>query len=134
MDYELGKKLKDAGFPQPEMPEVGREYFDEDGGIHVFSEEEWDATNIPVETSAENRREKKRLLSEYNNGCLIPTLEELIEACGEQFSKLKRGRGGETWVAQWFKGGTSDDVIAEIGSTPTEAVARLWLALHTKAV
>jgi hypothetical protein len=57
-----------------------------------------------------------------------PTLEELIEACGKDFQELQRSRSG-TWDAfghkaygKAFIGGTSD--------TPTEAVARLWLALN----
>lgn len=135
MDYEFAKQLKDAGFPQPETPEVGREYFDEDGGLHSFSEEEWDATNIPVETSAKNRREKNRLLSEYSSGCLIPTLEELIEACPRTRDSEMGWTGlfslaylNEKWLAGYEKYEMFDPECW--GATPTEAVARLWLALH----
>ena len=47
-----------------------------------------------------------------------PTLEELILACADDFVILVRDRLGN-WYAE-----------SEIGSTPTEAVAKLWLALH----
>ena len=56
----------------------------------------------------------------------IPTLEELIEACGVQFYAL------------FFMNRDTDNYSAEdsggdhhYGSTPKEAVARLWLALQS---
>ena len=60
-----------------------------------------------------------------------PTLEELIEACGEGFWTLVNSKmlEGTVWLAsQYIVGGE----IKEKGSTPTEAVARLWLKLHKK--
>jgi hypothetical protein len=57
----------------------------------------------------------------------VPTLEELIEACGNETITLC-GRGTE-WiafygdVAKWGEGK---------GTTTSEAVARLWLALNSK--
>jgi len=126
ISYSLAKKLKDAGFPQPETPDVGREYFDEDEGIHVFSDEEWDATNIPVETSKKNRREKKRLLNEYDNGYLIPTLSELIEACIEKIPHFNLNLRNGVWTADF------NDDFKHTGSTSEEAVANLWLALRKK--
>ena len=55
--------------------------------------------------------------------CYIPTLEELIEAVGDDFSHLNRTNMG--WAA------FGDEGI--FGSTPTEAVAFLWLALNNQS-
>lgn len=60
----------------------------------------------------------------------MPSLSELITACGNKFTILGRvfnaDNGFETtgWVAHTHDGGAVD------GSTPEEAVARLWLALN----
>jgi hypothetical protein len=54
----------------------------------------------------------------------VPTLEELIEACGKEFVQLTR-RAGKRWDAE------SSRVETE-GMSPTDAVARLWLALNEK--
>lgn len=74
----------------------------------------------------------------------IPTLSELIEACGDGILLFK----GHTWIAVRFNGcyGIYDDVgippysgwIDDMfdnyseGNTPEEAVAKLWLALNKK--
>ena len=55
-----------------------------------------------------------------------PYLDELIEACGEEFYALWV-RGDNTWFACKDMG----DIGAE-GSTPEEAVAKLWLAINKK--
>ena len=59
----------------------------------------------------------------------VPTLLELIDACGERFGYLKRGEDEHRstfWIASTW------DATAENGSTPEEAVARLWLALNNR--
>jgi hypothetical protein len=89
MNYELAKKLKDAGFPQQPVP------------------------FLPL---ANNSPETMDLLT-------YPTLEELIEACGEGFTTLIRSFEGEVWLAD-----------GEEGKTAIEAVANLWLELHKKMV
>jgi len=61
-------------------------------------------------------------------GITAPTLEQLIEACGERIAGIDRY--SEKWVAvAYFDSEEDDGTIAE-GSTPTEAVAKLWLALN----
>ena len=56
----------------------------------------------------------------------VPTLEELLEACGDMFGGLDRQSAPEPlWTA--FSSKRDHRVI---GSTPAEAVARLWLALY----
>jgi len=52
--------------------------------------------------------------------CCEITLEELIEACGDDLNILVRGKDG-FWYAE-----------SDQGKTPTEAVARLWLALNSR--
>ena len=59
----------------------------------------------------------------------VPTLEELIEACGDQFESLVRYSDG-TYRACGRDGAESSDGIVSVSSS--EAVARLWLALNTK--
>ena len=60
-----------------------------------------------------------------------PTLDELIEACGEGFTALVNVYddvwfAGELDVGDSFKRGYGE------GKTPEEAVAKLWLALNKK--
>ena len=54
----------------------------------------------------------------------VPTLEELIEACGENFGSPDKQRGG--WVASANYG---QSCFAE---APAEAIAGLWLALQKR--
>lgn len=99
--YELCKQLKDAGFPQ--KPECHAGYTEEGGRI---------------------------LLQKRKDFIYPPTLEELIEACGEGFDCLGRHldtpRGnGQTWLA-W----SNRMENGMFGATPEEAVANLWLELN----
>lgn len=56
----------------------------------------------------------------------IPKLSELIEACGDDFWKLIKEHEYQNWA------GISRENTQKVtlGSTPEEAVARLWLALQ----
>jgi hypothetical protein len=67
----------------------------------------------------------------------FPTLEELIEACAQWPRKIRLYGVSETkWLAELegeVFGNKFTYGIEEDGSTPTEAVARLWLALNAKA-
>lgn len=62
----------------------------------------------------------------------LPTLEELIEACGNHFINLSKK--GVVWEALGdFKTKMQEKnsrYFSEDGKTPTEAVARLWLSLR----
>ncbi len=66
--------------------------------------------------------------------CYCPTLEELIEACGEDFYVLELMPNG-SWNGignqRKYEDPLSDRMICG-GATPTEAVAKLWLALNSK--
>ena len=94
MDNELAKELKQAGFPQ---------------SIHYNERGVADY----LETDANG---KTHIVS-------VPTLEELIEACGVAFHSVER-----VSYAPFLARGRQ--IMQATGQTPTEAVARLWLALH----
>jgi len=68
----------------------------------------------------------------------MPTLSELIEACGQCLSHIKRLRVNDAdyWWAVSHCGHPehewSGNNLEECGETPEEAVANLWLALNRK--
>ena len=63
-----------------------------------------------------------------NHVYYVPTLSELIEACGDRFWKLIKSYTYNKWSAI-----TSEDTqIVVLGKTPEEAVANLWLELNKK--
>jgi hypothetical protein len=94
MDNELAKELKQAGFPQ---------------SIHYNERGVADY----LETDANG---KTHIIS-------VPTLEELVEACGVDFHSVERFS-----YAPFLARGRQ--IMQTTGQTPTEAVARLWLTLH----
>lgn len=102
MTYELAKKLKEAGFPQKE--ELGARYITPKGLYAYYPDN-------------------------FRQEAYSPTLSELIEACGEKFGMLRSPLGQRKWTAQ---GDGGESLVFTEGSTPEEAVARLWLALNKK--
>lgn len=109
VDYELAKKLKDAGFPQEGEGKIR----DEVGRVHSANDD----------------------FTAY-----LPTLSELIEACGEHFVSLTyfgntvgpddlRGDWTATGIRNRSRWG--DGRWDEAAKTPTGAVAKLWLAMNT---
>ncbi len=57
----------------------------------------------------------------------VPELSELIEACGDGYFKLVHPIG--KWCAQM---GLEENLPWYEGSTPEEAVAKLWIKLNKK--
>lgn len=55
----------------------------------------------------------------------FPTLEELVDACGDRFGKLEQER-------KWWYAYSDDRAIDVYGSTPLIAVTHLWLAINEK--
>ena len=111
MTYKLAFELKNAGFPLKE-----HKFYDDFSG--VFDR----CYNCP-------ELDKEGVMS-----WCVPTLSELIEACGDKFIDLAlvrreispelREREG-----QWYA--SAGMPLIEIYShTPSEAVARLWLELN----
>jgi hypothetical protein len=72
----------------------------------------------------------RQIVARGGDRAYVPTLEELIEACGENFAWLHQSVKSKKWTAQDFI--YDDGPPSGQGSTPTEAVARLWLALNKK--
>jgi hypothetical protein len=107
MNYELAKQLKDAGYPQPII-------------VRTCGHSYWIA-------ESKNGREQER--------CYVPTLSELIEACGHPIVLHSPGStdinegyympSKNLWSA--FQGWEK----TAFGNTPEEAVAHLWLALNS---
>jgi hypothetical protein len=115
MDYELAKELKEAGFPQ--QIAWGQFVFSVEGKLSICTRYKSDR-DCTVHANASGM-------------VLAPTLSELIEACGDNFGQVfKRSYGDER--APW--GAFDNAVVTEAnGSTPSEAVARLWLALQSRS-
>lgn len=106
--YELAKKLKDAGFPQK-------------GGL-MYS----NGRNIGV-----NSIGFKKLDLEIPDGYILsPSLEQLIEACGEDFEGILKSRfNKELATKEWL---ACEGEFKTDGDTPEEAVSMLYLKLHGK--
>ncbi len=137
MNYELAKQLKDAGFPQHENLLVGQADMNGRNWIepkHLVMDE----PELVESLGSENC--KKRAAYCYTLDFLdsdegkaltvyIPTLEQLIEACGDGYMVVHRGDDG-----LWDICSKDAPVNFEDNqySTPIEAVARLWLALNKR--
>lgn len=109
MKSELKKELQDAGFKWEKRL--------------LLTTSVCDCTPY---TNAEGNIYHNSLLCNINS----PTLEELIDACGEAFISLERPIKEKKWWAEGYGNGYIG--IAQDGKTPEEAVARLWLALNAK--
>lgn len=64
-------------------------------------------------------------------GSIKPTLEELIDACGEEFGRLVYNKKYGYIAYPTIEWTGKHAILIPYESTPTEAVARLYLALHT---
>jgi hypothetical protein len=103
MNFELARQLKDAGWP------LGHDCIDGKRNEDMAAA----CLCVPVK----------------------PTLEQLIDACPKNIGKatfvLGSANQGKEWVACYFDFVTNrGSEFNESASTPVEAVARLWLALH----
>lgn len=114
MNYELAKELKEAGFPAR--------------CSHTYC--------------PDNEQHPYKGCDEV----IEPSLSELIAECGESFEYLEYSKRGTEdssnthWLekkGRWTAASSDDNGITtedEQGHTPSEAVARLWLALNKKPV
>lgn len=127
MNYELAKELKDTGLPQDRSPWV----------YYICQTSGHDPHTIFALRNG---------LSGYKSEEVIgwvaaPTLEELIEACGKTYVEGgKEYSFGLLWALdKWFAGFTDEhdcptpELSNGEATTPTEAVARLWIALNKKS-
>lgn len=112
LSYESAKELRDVGFEVPKKWRGEWRHFEVDENNVAFLNKE--------------EREEKAVY--------IPTLSELIEACGLGFAHLSR-KPDESWEASSVaiaKKGVMPYLIEEIAKTPEEAVKNLWLKLNGK--
>lgn len=106
--FTIAKRLKAAGFPQRFT-----------GGV-VFNEQ-----GLAVRMTFE------RQLAVEDTDISIPTLNELIKACGEKFGGLEQFLDG---TRNRFRAYThSPEIPSGYADTPEEAVARLWLFLNRQS-
>lgn len=118
MNYETAKALKDVGFPQE--VKIGDHYFADNGQTRWLS-------NIGTRQA-------------IDGDVLDPTLEEMIEACPHEIEPKEKKLG---LMARFTLSGKPGDYIAFYetplkpeepigeGATPSIAVAKLYIALHT---
>lgn len=111
MKYELAKKLKEAGFPQETDY-----YFDSQGVSGNGGEMIFDIVY------------KNKLPEKEYFRYAIPTLSELIEACGDDFRDLIRYKANDT--VMWCVHGHNSQWT---GFNPIEAIASLYISLHGNA-
>jgi hypothetical protein len=103
--FNLAKRLKAAGFPQRFT--AGRAFNEQGLAIQLTTERQWRAEDTDIS---------------------IPTLNELIKACGERFGGLENVPDG---TRNRFRAYTQlPDTPSGYADTPEEAVARLWLLLN----
>lgn len=130
MNYELAKELKEAGFPQTTP-------------FKLFCNK--CGANWKYNKGIKHLVHKCKKVNSEADVVHIPTLSELIDACGTKFSNIalvtRKYIGndnyeelGKLWVCGWTTNGCNDleDEWEFEGQTPEEAVANLWLALNKK--
>lgn len=111
--YDTAKKLKDAGFPQN----------GESGQYSLIVGKINPNCLIPGDVFGVSNE----------NSCYVPSLEELIEACGHKFKGIsKHFKKAIDPVNVWeAKARLRPGVFVKYwGSTPSEAVANLWLGMQ----
>lgn len=125
MDYELAKKLKDAGFPQKiwEFSLANYAYCSLEDCCNC----ELHLLHLDNDEGGYTGNDYQH--REYNSvqdWIKVPTLSELIEACGESIKSIDFIRDINLVVAY---SGNFTGVKGE-GATPEEAMANLWLELN----
>tara|TARA_R110000868_G_C10520856_1_gene733062 strand:+ start:194 stop:565 length:372 start_codon:yes stop_codon:yes gene_type:complete len=119
MNYELAKQLKDAGFPM------------RDGIVCTNCGSGIVLNGASTKTLGKCSICECETVIELKNSC-VPTLSELIEACGDGFSWLgRRMKMNSEFTGEWIAGRFMDERHPQgIGTSAEEAVANLYLKLH----
>jgi len=120
MNYKLALALKKAGFPQLGY---GDNYIKKNGKTHDEIYDEMDDKGIAIE---------HQYIEIEDTDCYIPTLSELIKACGDGFHSLEVGLSPLDWSAYSREKilGKKIKEFVEEGKTPEIAVAKLFLKLN----
>jgi hypothetical protein len=116
MNYELAKQLEDTWFPQ----EKGT-------GFALIPQQDGTIKEIPwCQYVYRSERNQEGVV-------YAPSLEELIEACGDDFESVGRVPHPETKkLLHWRAYSINLSSKPTHGQTPEEAVAKLWLELNKK--
>lgn len=141
INYEIAKRLKDGGYPQryepyPGIPEGAINFYRliiENGEIKYHYVDYIEFFSKKFESIKNN---KAKL--EYESWIYIPTLLELIEACGDRLLSLDK-LAPNGFCARGIRINRltnempeSRDVLNIDASNPEGAVAALWLSLNSK--
>lgn len=124
MNYDLALKLKTAGFPQ-ELENGNWAYCldcGETSDLHLMHDDN-DEGNFVGNDYGHRFKDFPE-----DNWIKVPTLSELIDACGDRFFKLVKVDVEEYLkFGNWHAYSTEEDDC--YGKTPEEAVVNLYLAL-----
>mgnify|MGYP001571938443 CR=1 FL=1 len=121
--YELAKKLKEAGFEFKKFNDNSKcNCLNCNSVISTFGE--------PYKWCQSCNREAIEI---DNKLFLLPTLSELIEACGKYFSLAENTKGEWLAIKYKFIEDTKHFNTEEfsVGNSKEEAVANLWLKLNS---
>lgn len=124
MRYELAKQLKDAGFPQGEKFENVLQK-----GVLLAYLRESKPDDVLLDKYEKALNALKDVYKDDEEVVHVPSLEELIKACGDEFSRLVQTFEPKGWEA---KSTEINQRIVQTGLTPSEALANLWLELNKK--
>ena len=112
MDYELAKKLKEAGYPQ--LVRISQNFYP-----------------YPDSNERTNTDEDHDIDCSTDDDCVkSPRLSELIEACGNRFESLDFFPTRPKKSIRWRATGMCNAITKE-AETPEEAVAKLYIELNT---
>jgi len=150
MNYELAKKLKDAGFPQHSENVLSHEDLSEEGHVKLRSSHTAKRIHVVYDSSCGETLEylKQRPVEAwYGKGratiffsreyldseegkyltAYRPALSELIAECGEKLMTIERKHHG------WEVVGVQNRELVFAFDTDIEvSMAKLWLALNKK--
>ncbi len=130
LSYDLAKKLKEAGFPQGYYESEKNEYYFREGKLIIQG---------GIHLRKIGYSELFKQVIEYEKELtLVPTLSELIDACGDDFLGVNRTQGCAVeefnkWEAiekVWCCNEHGESRKYGYGANPEESVANLWLELH----
>ena len=140
MTYELCKKLKDAGFPQPEYPSEGNVLFDDANGSGYVCHQGEYCGAIPCTNCPKHDCNRPSSYEPTLSELIGETLKPFLDSSGLISLNLKyewtiNTRDVPAWSAILENGkGCGDETTRYIktasGQTPEEAVANLWLELN----
>lgn len=128
LDLATCERLRDAGFPQT----AEFAYCNDPEAVTYPGEDAW-----PRVLSYGYGWEDFPAYKNYPNRLACPDSDELLAALGDNLSYLERGwyEGEPSYAALHKSVSRTDHFIKNgtpigIGSTPADALARLWLALN----